>query len=49
MIRKETAEQGYNEQDSRKTAEDYVSDQLGHGVDRADRERLLEVYIGIRW
>ena len=49
VIRKETAEQGYNEQDSRRMAEDYVSDQLGHGVDRADRERLLDVYIGIRW
>lgn len=48
-VRRETAEQGYSEQDSRRMAEDYVSDQLGHGVDRADRERLLDVYIGIRW
>lgn len=49
VIRKETAEQGYGEQDSRRMAEDYASDQLGHGTDRADRERLLDVYIGIRW
>lgn len=48
-VRRETAEQGCSEQDSRRMAEDYVSDQLGHGVDRADRERLLDVYIGIRW
>lgn len=48
-VRRETAEQGYNEQDSRKAAENYASDQLGHGADRADRERLLDVYIGIRW
>lgn len=48
-VRRETAEQGYSEQDSRRMAEDYVSDQLGHGVDRADRERLLDVYIGFRW
>lgn len=49
VVRKETAEQGCSEQDSRRMAEDYVSDQLGHGVDRADRERLLDVYVGIRW
>lgn len=48
-VRRETAEQGRSEQDSRRMAEDYVSDQLGHGTDRADRERLLDVYIGIRW
>ena len=48
-VRRETAEQGCSEQDSRRMAEDYVSDQLGHGTDRADRERLLDVYIGIRW
>lgn len=49
VVRKETAEQGCSEQDSRRMAEDYVSDQLGHGTDRADRERLLNVYVGIRW
>lgn len=49
VVRKETTKQGYSEKDSRRMAEDYASDQLGHGTDRADRERLLDVYIGIRW
>lgn len=48
-VRKETAEQGYSDADSRRMAENYVSDQLGHNGERADRERLLDTYVAFRW
>lgn len=48
-VRKETAEQGYSATESRRIAENYASDQLGHNGERADRERLLDTYVAFRW
>ena len=49
LVRKETKEQGYTDEKSRMMAENYVEAQLGHGVDRSDREELLNTYIAFRW
>lgn len=48
-VRKETIAQGYTDTGSKMAAENYVEQQLGHGTDRADRERLLNTYIAVRW
>lgn len=49
LVRRETKEQGYTDEKSRMMAENYVEAQLGHGVDRSDREELLNTYIAFRW